>query len=72
MVITANLLILSKILFDINHDSVIILLMKNTFAIRCFRNDKRKLTHQLTKREARIFQRTALHLAKYLKKEYSL
>jgi hypothetical protein len=46
--------------------------MKNTFAIRCFRNDKRKLTHQLTKREARIFHRAALHLTKYLKKEYSL
>ena len=66
MVVTANLLILSKILFGLK------LLMKNTFAIRCFRNDKRKLTHQLTKREARIFHRAALHLTKYLKKEYSL
>ena len=43
-----------------------------TFAIRCFIDGKRKKTHELTKRQARVFRKTALHLSKYLKKEYRL
>ena len=43
-----------------------------TFAIQCFINRKRVLTHKLTKAQARTFRKTALHLARYLKKEYKL
>jgi hypothetical protein len=43
-----------------------------TFSVRCFLNRKRKMTKQLTKKEARTFRLTALHLARYLKKEYAL
>lgn len=43
-----------------------------TFAIRCFRDRKRKKTHELTKREARAFREAALHLVKYLTEGYKL
>jgi len=42
------------------------------FAIRCFLNDKRKLTHKLTRREARIFRHAARYLSRYLTKSYKL
>ena len=43
-----------------------------TFAIRCFIDGKRVKTHELTKAQARVVRKTALHLARYLKKEYKL
>lgn len=43
-----------------------------TFAIRCFLDGKRKKTHELTKRQARIFRHTARHLSKYLTQAYKL
>lgn len=45
---------------------------EDIFAIRCFRNGKRKKTNQLTKYEARQFHQAAQHLMKFLKKEYRL
>lgn len=45
---------------------------EDIFAIRCFRNWKRRKIDQLTKYEARQFQLTAKHLADYLKREYKL
>lgn len=42
------------------------------FAIRCFLNRRRKLTHELTKREAKYFKKCGLHLVKYLNEEYKL
>ena len=42
------------------------------FSIRCFIDGKRKKTHEFTKREAKIFLKTARFLEKYLKKEYKL
>ena len=45
---------------------------EETFAVRCFLNRKRKLTHQLTRREAKNFRLAALYLASYLKREYKL
>lgn len=46
--------------------------MDQTFAIRCFLDGKRKKSHQLTKRQARIFRHAARTLSKYLTKEYKL
>jgi hypothetical protein len=46
--------------------------MSEVFAIRCFRGKSRKLTHQLTKKEARVFRTAALHLVGYLTKAYKL
>ncbi len=46
--------------------------MKKEYAIRCFIDKKRKLTHKLTRKEAKIFIQTAAHLIKYLGKEYKL
>lgn len=43
-----------------------------TFAIRCFKNGRRRKTHTFTKKEARCFLVAARHLAKYLKREYKL
>lgn len=45
---------------------------EDEYAIRCFLNGKRKLTHQLTKKEADIFRNTAIHLLLFLTKEYKL
>lgn len=42
------------------------------YAIRCFKDGRRKPTHQLTKGEARNFRKAALHLAIYLSSEYGL
>lgn len=42
------------------------------YAIRCFKNGKRKMTHKLKKSDALIFKKGALHLAEYLTKEYGL
>lgn len=42
------------------------------FAIRCFRDGKRKRTHLLTKKEARIFRIAARTLSRYLTREYKL
>jgi hypothetical protein len=48
--------------------------MKTTtiFAIRCFIDGKRTKTHLLTKKQARIFRKTARHLSRYLKKTYKV
>jgi len=45
---------------------------KDTFAIRCFLNDKRMQTGFLTKEEALNFRTTAQHLVEYLTKTYRL
>lgn len=42
------------------------------FAIRCYRNGKRKMSSQLTKREARNFRIAARHLSRFLTKAYKL
>jgi hypothetical protein len=42
------------------------------YALRCFIDGKRIKSHELTKRQARVFQRTAKHLLEYLTKEYKL
>lgn len=42
------------------------------YAIRCFIGEDRKMTDELTAKEAKIFRHTALHLVKYLTKEYDL
>lgn len=44
----------------------------NIYAIRCFLNGKRKLTHRLTKKQAFQFRWTANILQRYLTKEYKL
>lgn len=44
----------------------------DVFAIRCFLNGKRKLTHELSEEEARNFRKAARHLSRYLTKEYKL
>ncbi len=44
--------------------------VENVYAVRCFLNKKRMLTHKLTKTQAKVFHKTALHLADYLTKEY--
>lgn len=44
----------------------------NEYAIRCFLNKKRIKSHQLTKRQARMFRKTAIHLAEYLTGAYNL
>lgn len=38
----------------------------NTYAIQCFLNDERKLSHELTPEEAKNFHVAAQHLQKYL------
>lgn len=45
---------------------------EKTYAIRCFLDGKRKKTHLLTKKEARVFRRAARHLTKYLSEAYKL
>lgn len=42
------------------------------YAIRCFFNEDRKLTDELTPEEAKAFRHAALHLARYLTTEYDL
>lgn len=42
------------------------------FAIRLFVNGKRKLSHELTKHEARCFKKTSQHLSRYLTSAYKL
>lgn len=42
------------------------------FAIRCFLGKKRKFTHLLTKRQARIFRECARTLDRYLTYAYKL
>lgn len=42
------------------------------YAVRCFINDERKLTDKLRPDDAAIFRHAALHLVKYLTKEYHL
>lgn len=42
------------------------------YAIRCFKNGKRKFTARLTQKEALNFRKTAIHLAKFLTKNYQL
>ena len=44
----------------------------DTYAIRCFVNNKRKKTDKLTQEEAMIFIRTADCLIRYLEKEHNL
>ena len=46
--------------------------MSKEYAIRCFIDKKRKLTHKLTRKQAKVFIKTAAHLIKYLGKEYKL
>ena len=45
---------------------------ETVFALRCFRNRKRMMTHELTKYQAKQFKRTAEHLIAYLSKEYKV
>lgn len=42
------------------------------YAIRCFFQDTRKPTDELTIEEAEAFRHAALHLARYLSNEYLL
>ncbi len=42
------------------------------YAIRCFIGGKRYKTYELTKSQAKTFRKAALHLSRYLKKEYKL
>lgn len=42
------------------------------YAIRCFRSEERKFTHELTEEEAGNFLQAAEHLCAYLRKEYGL
>jgi hypothetical protein len=44
----------------------------DVFAVRCFRNGRRRVTHTLTKKEARWFRLAARTLSRYLTKEYRL
>jgi hypothetical protein len=41
-------------------------------ALQCHIDGKRKRTHKLTKQQAAAFRIAALHLARFLKKEYGL
>jgi hypothetical protein len=43
-----------------------------TFSIRCFVDNKRRKSHELTLNEAINLRKAALHLAKYLKESYYL
>lgn len=45
---------------------------EDVFSIRCFLNGKRKLTHALTKTEAKNFRKAALHLSGFLTENYKL
>jgi len=45
---------------------------KAEYAIRCFKDSKRKFTHKLKKFDAAMFKKTALHLVNYLSKEYGV
>lgn len=42
------------------------------YAIRCFKDGERKLTHELTKHEAVCFRHAASHLVEYLTTQYKL
>lgn len=44
----------------------------DTFAIRAFINGKRKPTHEMTKKEARVFRNAARALDRYLTRAYKL
>ena len=44
----------------------------DTYALRCFLGETRKLTHELTREEARIFRWAARHLDRYLTSHYDL
>ncbi len=44
----------------------------DTFAVRLYRNNKRKKSNELTKKEAKNFLIAVKHLEKYLKKEYDV
>jgi len=44
----------------------------DTFAVRCFINDQRRFTDELSRPEAEVFHQTATHLAGYLAGEYGL
>jgi hypothetical protein len=46
--------------------------VSRTFAVRLFIDRRRVKSHELTKAQARIFLKTARHLARYLKKAYKL
>lgn len=46
--------------------------MNDVYAIRCFRNGKRKLTCRLTRSEAAVFRHVAKVLIRYLSKTYRL
>lgn len=46
--------------------------MNGVFAVRCFRDGKRKFTHELTRAEARCFRAAARTLVRYLTKGYCL
>ena len=45
---------------------------EDVFAIRCFKNGKRRFTDRLTKYEARCLLVTARHLSEYLASEYDI
>jgi len=42
------------------------------YAIRCFKNGKRRRTHALKRKEAAVFKQTAQHLIDYLSSEYGV
>jgi hypothetical protein len=46
--------------------------VNRTFALRLYIDRRRVKSHELTKPQARIFLKTARHLARYLKKAYKL
>lgn len=46
--------------------------MSQEYVIQCFIDGERKLTHELSKEEALIFRKTALHLVSYLEKKYGI
>ena len=43
-----------------------------SFSIQCYKDDERRLTHELTQVEALCFRKAAKHLVEYLTKEYQL
>lgn len=45
---------------------------KDIFAVRCFHNGTRKLTHKLKRFEAFCLRRAARYLTRYLTKAYKL
>lgn len=47
-------------------------MFEDHYAVRCFLDGQRQLTSELTKKEAALFKKTALHLVKYLNKTYHL